>query len=121
MDQDVLVSDAQKLTAELDQTIVRPKGVMWAMTPETDGGRLWVIPEAHMDKREFYFQVATAISHADLDMLDVGMVRLIDIDRARTMGLNSFSKMPGIGRSYVKSNRVNRNTLPDGIVIRMDI
>jgi hypothetical protein len=121
MDQDALVADAQALTTRLDETVVKPKGVMWAMTPETDSGKLWVIPAQHMDKREFYGLVANSISVEGLNALDVGMVELVDIDRARRMGLGMFLTMPGIGRASMRSNAVNGVMLPDGIVIRMDI
>jgi hypothetical protein len=121
MDQEALVADARTLTKRLDQTIVKPKGVMWAVAPDAESGRLWVIPEGHMDKREFYGLVANSISVAELNTLDVGMVQLVDIDRARQMGLGHVLRIPGIGRADMRSNAFNGMLLPDGIIIRMDI
>ena len=121
MDQDALVIDAQALTSSLDKTAIKPKGVLWVNLPERANGRLWVIPDKEIDKREFYTVVASTISDTGLLNLDAGMIELVDIDRARRIGLDSIPTAIGIGRTILNPEYVNGAMLPDGIVIRMNI
>lgn len=121
MDQGALVADAQALTRALDETPISPKGVLWAVSGETDQGRLWVVPSGKIDKREFYSTVASTISRMGLATLDVGMVELVDLARADRMGFRQFIRAPGIARIHLKSNSVNGISLPEGILIRMNL
>jgi hypothetical protein len=127
MDQEVLVrsdqliQEARKLTLALDATDISPKGVMWAISPETGNGKLWVIPKNKVDKREFYNLVATKITLEGLTTIDAGMVELVDIDRARRMGLGSVMKVTGLSDVTIGSMMLNGISLPAGIVFRMDL
>ena len=121
MDQDALVTDAQTLTRSLDETMIKPKGVMLARSSETGESKLWVVPSSNIDKREFYGLVAQAISAEDLNALDVGMVELVDMARADRMGFRQLIRAPGISRIHLKSNWVNGISLPEGIIIRMNL
>jgi hypothetical protein len=121
MDQDALVAEAKTLTRSLDQTLIKPKGVMLARASETGESKLWVVPSGNIDKREFYGLVAQAISVEHLTTLDIGMVELVDMARAERMGLKQLKRAPGISSIHMKSNWVNGVSMPDGVIIRMNL
>jgi hypothetical protein len=121
VDQDILVREAKKLTVALDTTVVKPKGVMWAISPETELGKLWIVPRNNIDKREFYSLVASSISTEGLNSLDVGMVELVDVERAKRMGLGQLFRVTGLSDVTIKSTTMNGVSLPDGIIFRMDL
>ncbi|MDR7035259.1 hypothetical protein [Mesorhizobium sp. BE184] len=124
MDQTVLVSQGQALTARLDETKIKPRAVMWVHQPDTDTWRLWICPNKEVDdKREFYRLVAETISkHShELSGLDVGTTEYVAAGHPAMVGMGRFLKMPGIGSAHFSGNRFNNFYLPDGIVIRMDL
>lgn len=118
---DALAAEAKKLTAELDKSAFGPAAVMWVVSPETGNGRLWIVPRTAVDKRAFYVAVGTAISQLHLQHINVGMVEMIDPNRAHRTGLTVLPQVQGISEVIASENYLNGVSLPQGIIIRMDI
>lgn len=122
MDKDILVREGQNLIRYLDQSKVKPRGVMWVHSSDLDTWRLWIVPSTELtDKSEFYRLVSEAISqHRDeMPGLDIGDIELKKPDHPAIVGLKGFLRMDGLGSAYFSNNRLNGYFLPDGVVLRM--
>lgn len=122
MDQDALVKESQELTKSLDESNIKPKAVMLALSGETGSWKLWIVPKSdEVNKQEFYRIVAEHISKNDFQNIDVGSVELRASTNPAIIGMSKFLKMEGVGSAHFTNNTYNGVLLPDGIVIRMAI
>lgn len=120
MDQDILVSEAQKLTGFLDETNARPKAVMLVVSQETGNWRLWIVPEDEaINKQEFYRIIAGTISVNGISGIDVGSVELASSKNPAMKGMGMMMRVEGISSAFVSNNTFNGVLLPDGVIIRM--
>lgn len=122
MDQELLVKQAQQLTAALDNTEVAPRAVMFAVSSETGNWKLWIVPKDDaVDKHEFYRLVSERISSIGIDGIDVGSVELFTSKNPAIVGLSKLLHFNGIGNATVSNNTYKGVLLPDGVIIRMAI
>jgi hypothetical protein len=120
LDQDILVSEAQKLTRFLDATRAKPKAVMLVVSQETGNWRLWIVPEDEaINKQEFYRIVAGTISENGVSGIDVGSVELSSSKNPAMRGMGMMMRVEGISNALVSNNTFNGVLLPDGVIIRM--
>lgn len=123
MDQNSLVNDGHALLKALDDASIPPRLAMWVHSPDTDIWKLWVVPPSSLtDKRDFYRQVAKAISRRknDLAGLDASDTEMILDTHPAAKGLKRFMKMPGFGGARFTGNTFNGFYLPDGIILRVN-
>ncbi|MES2666846.1 MAG: hypothetical protein V4712_12140 [Pseudomonadota bacterium] len=122
MDQDILVTEAQKLTGFLDNTKAKPKAVILVVSQESGNWRLWIVPaNEEINKQEFYRIVAEAISVNGIFGIDVGSVELSSSKNPAMQGMGRMMRVEGISRAFVSNNTFNGILLPDGVVIRMEL
>ena len=122
MDQEILVSEAQRLTEALDETKVAPRAVMVTLSSETGNWKVWIVPKRDdINKQEFYRIVAEKISGTELRNIDVGSVELRSSSNPAIIGMSKFARVEGIGSVHFSNNTYNGILLPDGIVVRMVI
>ncbi|MCR9140486.1 MAG: hypothetical protein NXI27_31340 [Alphaproteobacteria bacterium] len=122
MDQEILVSEAQRLTQALDDTKIEPRAVLIAVSSETGNWKVWIVPkDDSINKQEFYRIVAEQISAMELKNIDVGSVELRSSTNAAIVGMSHLVRMDEIGSAHVSNNIINGILMPDGIVIRMAV
>jgi hypothetical protein len=121
MDKNLLVENGHRLIAALEKRGVALKAAVWVYYTDTETWRLWLVPQQAQDKREFYRQVAEAISENwdTLQGMHASDTELVPEKHPAITGLRAMVRMEGLGSLQMSSNMLNGFYLPDGIILKM--